>query len=319
MSNIDELPSWAGRAVETGTVPSPPPKKRSKLKAILLGLLGLGVLAAVAGGAYWLADRNSDDNVATDAATTTTVEESAADGEDGQVGTETTVEAPATTSTTEAAATSTSEAPAGDRAADGDGQPADGELTLPADYTPSDPLFDERVAENTRYTVIRQGQVYLYGYVPTDEIREQITQIAGGVVGPDNVFTETIVDPDAAVPPDAPVFVDDKVLFAFNSVEIDPAFIPILELGVLLLSQNPTAELTVVSRTDAVGSEEVNLDVSRRRAQAVVDYWLGRGVDTDRVMIDARGEQDASEDDDETAAALNRSVEFRISGLFSGG
>lgn len=317
MSNIDELPSWAGRAVETGTVPAPPPKKRSKLKALLLGLLGLGVLAAVAAGAYWLADRNSDDNVATDAATTTTVEETAAGGEDDQVGTETTVEAQPTTSTTEAATSSTTEAPTDDAA--GDGASADGELTLPADYSPSDPLFDERVDENTRYTVIRQGQVYLYGFVPTEEIRDQITEIAGGVVGPDNVFTETIIDPDAPVPPDAPVFVDDKVLFAFNSVEIDPAFIPILELGVLLLSQNPTAEITVVSRTDAVGSEEVNLDVSRRRAQAVVDYWVGRGVDTDRVMIDARGEQDASEDDDETTAALNRSVEFRISGLFSGG
>ncbi|MEL7156764.1 MAG: OmpA family protein, partial [Actinomycetota bacterium] len=153
----------------------------------------------------------------------------------------------------------------------------------------------------------------------TAALSEQIIAVASGVVGPDNVFSGQIVDPDTPDIDDAPVFIDDRVLFGFNSVAIEPIFVPILDLGVLLLSQNPTATITVVSRTDAVGSESINQEVSEQRAQAVVDYWAGKGIAPERVIIDARGESDASEDDDDQTAALNRSVEFRIANLFPEG
>lgn len=316
MSDIEELPTWAGRALETGGVPTPQPGgKTARIKTALLALLGLIVLAGIGLAAFWVVGRGDDDAVATDAATETTVAE-ASDGGTA-TGAATAAEDDVAAPTTVTSAAPTTSTAAGTETSTGDA--SDSALTPPADYVSTDPLFDERVEENTRYAVVSQGQVFLYGYVPTEEISDQITEVAGGVVGPDNVITETIVDPDAPLPPDAPVFVDDKVLFAFNSVEIEPPFVPILDLGVILLSQNPNAEITIVSRTDAVGSEAANLEVSQQRAQAVVNYWLRLGIDRDRVTIDARGEQDATENDDETAAALNRSVEFRISGLFSKG
>ena len=86
-------------------------------------------------------------------------------------------------------------------------------------------------------------------------------------------------------------------------------------LGTLLLVQNPNVTITVVTRTDAVGSEASNLEVSRLRAQAVINYWLGKGIDSSRLIADPRGEEGASEDDDEQTAALNRRAEFIISGL----
>jgi outer membrane protein OmpA-like peptidoglycan-associated protein len=105
------------------------------------------------------------------------------------------------------------------------------------------------------------------------------------------------------------------VLFDFNSVEIEPEFLPALDLGTLLLLQNPTVTITVVTRTDATGSEAVNMEVSEQRAQAVIDYWVREGVDRSRLAADARGEADASEDDDEEAAARLRRAEFVIEGL----
>jgi outer membrane protein OmpA-like peptidoglycan-associated protein len=192
---------------------------------------------------------------------------------------------------------------------------ADGKLVLPADYVAADPNFDERVALSTRYALVQGGQVYLYGFVPQQEILDQLEQAVGAVVGPDNLIVETFVDPDAPFPPDSPVYVDDRVLFEFNSVDVQDQFIPILELGVTLMSQNPAVTMRVIARTDAAGSEDVNLRVAEQRAQAVVDYVANRGIDPDRMIIDARGEADASDADDDLTAAQNRSVEFRVIGL----
>ena len=58
-----------------------------------------------------------------------------------------------------------------------------------------------------------------------------------------------------------------------------------------------------------------SLEVARRRAQAVINYWLGQGVNPDQILADPRGEEGASEDDDAETAALQRRAEFIITGL----
>ena len=162
-----------------------------------------------------------------------------------------------------------------------------------------------------------KSKVYLTGSVPSEEVGQLIEEKAAAVLGPDNVVNEYVVDPSVVIEPgsSAPLYVEDVVLFEFNSIEVAQAFLPILDLGTLLLRQNPQASVTVVTRTDAVGSEEVNLDVSTKRAQAVINYWLGKGVNPDQINADPRGEEGASEADDEQTAALNRRAEFIISGL----
>ena len=42
---------------------------------------------------------------------------------------------------------------------------------------------------------------------------------------------------------------------------------------------------TIEGHTDAVGGRDYNLDLSRRRAQAVVDYLVGKGVDRSRFDV----------------------------------
>ncbi len=320
MNDIDELPSWAGRALQTGTTPAvpsaaptPTPERGGGLlKKLLLGLLALVLLGGVAAAAFFIAG-GGDDEVATDAATDTTAADDAT-ATDAVEATDTEEVASPTTATTAEPTTSSAaetEGAAADPAA-ADPAAADGVVAAPADYVASDPNYAERIAENTRYTVIKGGQVFLYGFVNSPEVAAQIEAIAAGVVGPDNVFNEQFVDVDTPETNDAPVFVDDRVLFAFNSVAIEPDFLPILDLGILLLTQNPTATINVISRTDAAGSEAVNQRVSEQRAEAVVNYWVGKGIPRERITIDARGESEASETDDPTTAAINRSVEFRL-------
>ena len=65
---------------------------------------------------------------------------------------------------------------------------------------------------------------------------------------------------------------------------------------------------TIEGHTDAVGSRAANQDLSRRRATAVVDYLVGKGVDRSRFDAVGYG-ADRPLDGISPTAALNRRVE----------
>ena len=314
MSEIDELPSWAGRALEqTATVPTPEPAKpRRRLRRLFLTLLALVMVGGLAAAGYWFTTQSDDSNVAADAtpvttaATTNAGTETAAegDGSDSADGSETAAPTTVTTTATSTTATSTNEA-ATEESENGDA----------ANDAANDGSTDDNLDGDVRHAVFKGGQLFLRGRVPSKEVGDEIEQKAGLVVGPDNVFNEYEIDPSVPASVSAPLYVEDVVLFGFNSIRIETPFLPILDLGSLLLVQNPNVTITVVTRTDAVGSEAMNMNVSRLRAQAVINYWLGKGIDSSRLITDPRGEEMASEDDDEQTAALNRRAEFIITGL----
>ena len=65
---------------------------------------------------------------------------------------------------------------------------------------------------------------------------------------------------------------------------------------------------TIEGHTDAVGNREYNLDLSRRRAQAVVDYLVGKGIDRSRFDVVGYG-FDRPLSGTAATAAVNRRVE----------
>lgn len=166
-----------------------------------------------------------------------------------------------------------------------------------------------------RYAVFKGGQVHLRGKVPAEAVGKEIETRAGKVLGPPNVFNEYQIDPTAPIDTPAPLYVEDVVLFGFNSVTIEPAFTPLLDLGTKLMTIVPTARIKVVASTDSVGTPEANLRVSQQRAQAVIDYWVRKGIDPSRLSADPRGEQGSTATDDPQTAALRRRAEFIISGF----
>ena len=68
------------------------------------------------------------------------------------------------------------------------------------------------------------------------------------------------------------------------------------------------ARFTIEGHTDAVGNREYNLDLSRRRAPAVVDYLVGNGADRSRFDVVGFG-FDRPLSGTSSAAAVNRRVE----------
>jgi hypothetical protein len=80
----------------------------------------------------------------------------------------------------------------------------------------------------------------------------------------------------------------------------------------------PDAALTVLGHTDAIGSDAYNIDLSRRRAEAVMRALVARGVNPDQLSEVAIGKrQPIAPNDTAEGRALNRRVEFMISPALS--
>ncbi len=72
--------------------------------------------------------------------------------------------------------------------------------------------------------------------------------------------------------------------------------------------------ITVEGHTDSAGSEEANKHLSQRRAQAVVDYFIGSGLDTNHLKAVGYGEtKPIASNDTAQGRAQNRRIQFTIS------
>lgn len=77
----------------------------------------------------------------------------------------------------------------------------------------------------------------------------------------------------------------DNIYFDFNEATLRPESAEALTEMARLLAENPDVDVYIVGHTDSVGGYEFNLDLSRRRAQAVVDALVGQhGVAANRVV-----------------------------------
>ncbi|HLS83036.1 MAG TPA: OmpA family protein, partial [Arenimonas sp.] len=71
--------------------------------------------------------------------------------------------------------------------------------------------------------------------------------------------------------------------------------------------------IEVAGHTDSVGSDAYNQKLSERRAQAVADYLISRGVSGTRLMVIGAGESHpVASNETEAGRAENRRVELTI-------
>jgi outer membrane protein OmpA-like peptidoglycan-associated protein len=79
-----------------------------------------------------------------------------------------------------------------------------------------------------------------------------------------------------------------------------------------LLSENPDLKILIEGHTDNIGDYNYNMDLSIRRAKAVVDYLISRGVGEDRLNYEGYGYTVPLVDNSsEINRKLNRRVVFR--------
>ena len=77
------------------------------------------------------------------------------------------------------------------------------------------------------------------------------------------------------------------ILFDVSSDNIRPESTPTLKEIVAMLEEHPDLSLTIEGHTDGAGSASANLTLSDKRAAAVKDYLVDKGIDASR--LDARG------------------------------
>lgn len=102
------------------------------------------------------------------------------------------------------------------------------------------------------------------------------------------------------------------IYFDFNKAEVKPESEPVLKEISNLLKQNPKLNLYIVGHTDNVGTLAANMDLSQRRAEAVVQALVSKhGVDAKRLKAQGVGPlcPVASNKTDE-GRAKNRRVEL---------
>jgi len=121
-----------------------------------------------------------------------------------------------------------------------------------------------------------------------------------------------VVKKDSASRPSATIY----IYFATNSSEIkgDQSFIQLDELGRALTSKAlENARMEIGGHTDSVGSDAYNLDLSKRRAQAVSAY-LSQTFGINDVAVQGYGETKpvASNNTDDGRAKNRRVVITRV-------
>lgn len=108
--------------------------------------------------------------------------------------------------------------------------------------------------------------------------------------------------------------IKNQILFEFGSNKIDPSSFPILDEVAKVLAVNPkVGPVLIEGHTDNVGPRAFNIDLSRRRAKAVEDYLITKGIAKERLRSDGFGfDKPIVPNDTPINRAKNRRTEFRL-------
>jgi outer membrane protein OmpA-like peptidoglycan-associated protein len=105
----------------------------------------------------------------------------------------------------------------------------------------------------------------------------------------------------------------EKLYFKWNQAVIEEASFPTLNEVAQALKDNKNFKVQVEGHASSEGTYDHNQDLSERRAEAVVDYLVARGVPRDRLVSKGFSSSvPAATNDTQTGREQNRRVEFVV-------
>jgi len=109
------------------------------------------------------------------------------------------------------------------------------------------------------------------------------------------------------------VHFENDVLFAVNSSALDSDGRATLDDVAQVLNEYAKTAVVVQGHTDSTGSEQLNQELSERRAGSVRGYLVNRGVDPDRLAAIGYGETyPVASNDSESGRQQNRRVDVLL-------
>ncbi|HEY4717293.1 MAG TPA: OmpA family protein [bacterium] len=137
-----------------------------------------------------------------------------------------------------------------------------------------------------------------------------------------------VLEPESAPPPPPPpmpekktrVYIEKKKVVITETIHYETGKAVILSISYQILNevaevfkQNPELRIRVEGHTDSVGADDYNLRLSQARAESVVKYLIGQGIDPNRLEARGYGESMPLADNaTPEGRAKNRRVEFTI-------
>jgi outer membrane protein OmpA-like peptidoglycan-associated protein len=178
----------------------------------------------------------------------------------------------------------------------------------------------ERDASNVRDDQLRNAQKELAGTKHSlEKTQDQLAQEKVAREAAEKKAAQAMADLQkiAAVKQESRgmvITLSGSVLFASNESTLLPAaMIKLNEVADALIKGNPDSNITVEGHTDSQGQRQYNLDLGKKRADAVRDQLVSRGVAADRIKAVGVG-PDRPVADNKTAEgrANNRRVEIIV-------
>lgn len=84
----------------------------------------------------------------------------------------------------------------------------------------------------------------------------------------------------------------EQIVYALNEFTIDKQSEETLNKVFKILSENPKTELQIISHTDSQGDDKTNMALSEKRAKAVADYLVKKGIAEKRIKSIGKGESE---------------------------
>ena len=168
-------------------------------------------------------------------------------------------------------------------------------------------------------TIRTDGKLYLEGAFASQAAADAFLTAAGGVFGRENIVEEYVVDPAAPAPTVADVALDKPVLFETGTATIHPDYIPFLEACAGVLELNPHIVMSVSAFTDSLGDEDFNLELSRQRAEAILDFYRSRDIGDDQLIGTGYGEAvPVADNETEEGRQQNRRAMLQLLNVMGG-
>ena len=151
-----------------------------------------------------------------------------------------------------------------------------------------------------------------WGYVYVDAVVVKKVNLREECSCVNDLIKEEVVDPPLELIEAREISLN-KLNFDFDDSKLSKAAIDILEETTRVLRKQKYSFVEIIGHTDIVGREGYNLELSKNRAQAVIDYLVDKGVDPNRLTINFFGSEKPAADNTTTEGrAENRRVEFLV-------